>query len=537
MKINTFQHLASFGISGVKVPVEKIGKLLSTKTQIDALGGVLRESTIEGPSLQELPESDLSRVNFDEKVRGGVQALWQPIVEDPTEIPPPQLLEKLNKVWNAAARMIGDDVQSAARAIFEKRAAKKAEIIRDKAVRLAVEDGIPSTVKWLQCLKEECGRVSKVLGQEVLRYERRKEKQKTLLEDLKEDWGKHLTKVTEMSVEPQHVARNFLVMAGIVLLVGLGLWILSIPVNSILGVAGVVVAVLVALKISWPLFRYLGMSRQTRLLCTRLTSAYKAMSLFSLDELAKRLELEYCTDSLPMHIDSVITGYQDRIISIERRKDTLSADRAVLHSSLHNASATVRTIVRDGALRDWYTRGLLLVPKEAWVSELCSIDKEPLWGEMEEQARAAFEFLRAIKAEDEIFSLYETKEDRIAYLTSLREAAIGRTPGEPLISIDFSLAGERPMENHLTVEIFDPEHSNLARDLQSAWGDAGVGLSIVPSMDASAISFVGLVYGFPFEAIKDYSMALPAFVKAKQEEGDAIYPYLYPALCQEGGAA
>ena len=292
-----------------------------------------------------------------------------------------------------------------------------------------------------------------------------------------------------------------------------------------------------ALKISWPLFRYLGISRQRRLLSARLSSAYKSMSLFGLDELTKRLELEYYTDNLPVNIDKIITAYQGRSVSIDRKRHSLNADRTMLESSLHNASVTIRTIVRDSALHEWYTRGRLLVPREAWIRGLCSIDAEPLWEEMEVQARAAFEFLRMVKAEDEIFGLYKTKEDRISFLTSLREAAIGRTPGEPLLSIDFSLAGERPMENHLIIEISDPEHSILARDLQNAWGDAGVGLTVVPSTEASAISFIGLVYGFPFEAIRDYSAAMPAFEQAKKEEGNAIYPVIYPALCPEGGVS
>lgn len=84
------------------------------------------------------------------------------------------------------------------------------------------------------------------------------------------------------------------------------------------------------------------------------------------------------------------------------------------------------------------------------------------------------------------------------------------------------------MENHLILEISDPEHSTLAKEIQSAWGDAGVGLSIVPSGEASALSFIGIVYGFPFEAIKDYDSAFAAFTRAKEEEGRAIYPVLYP---------
>lgn len=535
MKGKGFQHLASFGISGVVLPSKKIERVLSTQLQADVLGEVLKETNLEGPSLLELREPDLGKVNYAEKVRGGIQAIWQPIVEDPSEVPPPQFLERLNYTWNAAEKRIGEEVQRDTREIFRERAAGKAEIIKEKALRLAADKGIPGAIRWLQGLKEECGQASKALGQEVLRYDKRKDKQRAVLEELKESWNHLLCRATEISAEPQHVARNFLVTAGVVLLIGLGLWILSIPipVNSILGVAGVVVAVLVALKISWPLFRHLGVSRNRKLLSARLASAYKSMSLFGLDELAKRLELEYYAEDLPVNINKIIAAYQERHAAIERKRESLNARMKALQASLYAAPATIRTILRDGGLSEWYARGKLQAPREAWVSGLCSIDTELSWEEIDDQARIPFEFMRWVKVEDEIFRLYKEKEERLGFLISLKEAAIGRTPGESLLSIDFSLAGERPMENHLIIEISDPEHSALAKELQTAWGDAGVGLSIVPSADAGAISFIGIVYGFPFEAIRDYHPALTAFEVAKKEEGRGIYPVLYP----EGGEA
>lgn len=531
MKNKTFQHLSSFGISGAVVPTKKIESFLSIQLQVDVLSQTLKDSDPDGPSLTELREPDLSKVNYAEKVRGGIQAIWQPIVEDPLEIAPPQFLERLNQAWNAAEKKIGDEVQQDTRGIFYKRAQGKAEIIKEKAFQLASEKGIPGTIKWLQSLKEGCSQVTKALGQDVVRYDSRKKKQKAVLEELKEDWNDLLSKASEVNAEPQYVARDFLIMAGIVLLIGLGLWILSIPINSILGVAGGIIAVLVALKIAWPLFKHLGISRKKKLLSARLASAYKSMSLFGLDELTKRVELEYYAESLPSHINDIIGAYQERHADLERKREELTSRLKGLQASLNAASATIRTIVREDALTEWYDQGKLQSPKDVWIQRLCSIESHLSWEDISEEARIHFEFLRRIKVEDEIFTLYKEKEERIGFLTTLKEAAIGRTPGEPLLSIDFSLTGERPIENHLIVEIADPEHSKLAREMQGVWGDASVGFSIVPSNDPSSISFIGIVYGFPLEAIKDFDSALNAFEQAKKSEGRAIYPVLYP----EGG--
>lgn len=528
MKAKTFQHLSSFGISGVVVPGKKIESLLSTQLQADVLVEVLKDSTPDGPSLQELREPDLGKVNYAENVRGRIQAIWQPIVEDPLQIPPAQLLERLNHAWNFAQKKIGDEVQRDAREIFHERAAGKAEIIKEKAFRLASEKGIPGAIKWLNDLKGECSEASKALGQDVVRYDKRKEKQKAVLEELKESWNDLLSQLTEVSTEPRYVARNFLIMAGIVLLVGLLLWVLSIPVNSILGAAGAIIAVLIALKISWPMFKHLGISRRKKLLSARLASAYKSMSLFGLDELTKRLELEYYTENLPACIDNIIVAYQERHVGLEKKREWLNARLEGLQATLHAASATIRTIVREDALSGWFAQGKLQAPKEVWVSKLCSIDSEPSWEEISNEAHISFEFLRGIRVEDEIFKLYKEKEDRLGFLITLKEAAIGRTPGEPLLSIDFSLTGEGPMENHLIVVISDPEHSTLAREMQTAWGDASVGLSIVPTADPSAISFIGIVYGFPFEATKEFDTSLNPFEQAKKNDGRAIYPVLNP---------
>lgn len=528
METKSFKHLASFGISGAAVPTKKIESLLSTKLQVEILAEVLKGSNADGPSLAELREPDLGKVNYAEKVRGGIQSIWQPIVEDPLEVAPHQLLERLNHAWNAAERKIGGEVQKETREIFNERAKGKAEIIREKTSNLASEKGIPGTLKWVQGLKEECSQTSRILGQEVVKYDNRKKKYKGNLEELKEEWNDFLTKSSEASTEPQSVARNFLVMAGIVLLIGLGLWILSIPVNSIFGIAGGVIGLLVALKIARPLFKHLGISRKRRLLSTRLSSAYKSMSFFELDQLTKRLELEYYEECLPSHINGIIGGYRERYADLERKREELTSRLTELEALLHVAFATTRTIVRKDALNEWYEQGKRQAPRDTWVRRLCSIKNVPSWEEITEEARVPFEFMKRVKVEDEIFKLYDEKEERIGFLTTLREAAIGRTPGEPLLSIDFSLTGASPMENHLIIEIADPEHSKLAKEIQGVWGNTGVGLSVVSSSDPGSLSLIGIVYGFPLEAIKDFDIARNAFEKAIKSEGRAIYPVLYP---------
>lgn len=529
MKTKSFRHLSSFGYSGAIVPVKKIETLFSTRLQAEVLDEVLRESNPEGPSIHELPEPDLAKLNYIEKIRGGIQSIWQPLVEDSSEIPSPQLLERLNRAWNMAEKKIGEEVQSDAREILRQRALGKTEIIKSRASREAAEKGIPGTLSWLQGLKDECVHTSRLIGEDVVRFGKRKAKQKENIEEQKEGWNIFLLKAMEVTAEPQHVARNLLVVAGLVLLIGLGLWTLTIPVNSVFGAAGMVIAVLVALKLSWPLFRQLGISRNRKLFSARLASAYKSMSLFGLDELTKRLELEYFSEELPATIDNIIAAYQERYVTLEKKRASLNASMKVLQSSLHAAPATVRTVLRDSALGEWYDQGKVQAPKDTWKSGLCSIDSELSWVELSAQSRDSFEFLRSVKVEDEIFRLYTNKEERLCFLASLREAAIGKTPGEALLSIDFAPTGARPLENYIIVEIADIENSELAREVQTAWGDAGLGLSIVPSSDASTISFIGIVYGFPFETIRDYAASLKDFEEALKIEGDSIYPVLLPA--------
>ena len=109
------------------------------------------------------------------------------------------------------------------------------------------------------------------------------------------------------------------------------------------------------------------------------------MSLFGLDELAKRLEMEYYADNLPVNIDKIITAYQDRHAALERTRETLKSRMKVLQASLHAASVTTRIIVRDSALTDWYVQGKLQAPRDTWVNALCSIDVDPSWEEIRDQ--------------------------------------------------------------------------------------------------------------------------------------------------------
>ncbi len=351
METKKFEHLSTFGISGAIVPVKKIEFLLSTKLQSEVLNDVLKDENPNGLSLTELREPDLGKVNYIEKVRGGVQAVWQPIVEDHMEIPPPQLLERLNNTWNAAEKKIGDEVQKNAREIFIERAKRKAEIIKEEAFQIASEKGIPATIKWLGSLIKECSQVRKLLGEDVIRYDRRKKKQKNVLESLKEDWSVLLMK-SSISAEPLYVARKFLLLAGIVLLIGLGLWILNIPVNSILGVTGSIIVVLLALKMSWPLFKNVGLSRGKKLTSAKLSSAYKSLSLFELDELTKRLEIEYYGEMLRSHINDIMEAYNERYAYLERKREEKNLYLKGLRASLHTVPATIRTLIREEGLSE-----------------------------------------------------------------------------------------------------------------------------------------------------------------------------------------
>ena len=174
MPTETFDHLITFGIAGVQVPARKLEALLATRTQLEVLESALDEAEPVGPSLAETREPDLGKVNYAETVRGEVLSLWQPFVEDPDAIPPTQLLARLDATWGAAEQKLGDAVQTQAAQLFTDRAQRKAALLAEDASRLAAEQGLPATVRWLETLKATCTATRQRLGRELAAYAERK---------------------------------------------------------------------------------------------------------------------------------------------------------------------------------------------------------------------------------------------------------------------------------------------------------------------------------------------------------------------------
>ena len=147
---------------------------------------------------------------------------------------------------------------------------------------------------------------------------------------------------------------------------------------------------------------------------------------------------------------------------------------------------------------------------------------------MERDARQAFAFLRAARAEAELERLYPQKVDRLLFLQSLRDAAIGPTPGEAFLALDFAANAGKPPQVHLLVEVEDPQTSTLAQEILQAWGGAGVGVTIDQAADPSALTLTGLVYGYALEAQKGWDNIEAAFATVKDREGQGIFPVLFP---------
>ena len=206
MPTETFDHLITFGIAGVQVPARKLEALLATRAQLEVLESALDEVDPVGPSLAETREPDLGKVNYADTVRGEVLSLWQPLVEDPDAIPPTQLLARLDATWGAAEQKLGDAVQTQAAQLFTDRAQRKAELLAEDASRLAAEQGLPATVRWLETLKATCTATRQRLSRELATYTERKKRQDEALGQRKEDW---LTLLSNEAEELGEVARRF----------------------------------------------------------------------------------------------------------------------------------------------------------------------------------------------------------------------------------------------------------------------------------------------------------------------------------------
>lgn len=526
----TFNHLSTFSIAGAEVPVKKVEAILSARLQLEALENALKEADNghEGTSLSGLREPDLSHVNYLDKVRGSIQAIWQPLMEGITEISPSHFLERLNLAWCASEKKLGDEIQTTAKEIFNKRAGMKAEIIEREAFSLATERGIPAAIRWLDARKSECGETRKILEEELQRYKTRKKKQEKEIESLKEEWTKILG-TDLIGTGPKGVARNFLFLAAFVLLIGVCLWFLSIPFNSLIGVAGAVIVILLGLKIAKPLFSQLRYSRGKKITATKLSCAYKSTSLFGLDEMVKRLELEYFGETLRSHIIELKEAFERKLSQLKVKKEDLLAYSQGIKDSLFTAPPTIRILLKQETIEEWYKQGKTRLSIINWIREMVSPKSNPGWEEIEREAHEVFGFLKSLKAEEVLYECYPDKETRMAFLQTLREAAIGRSIGEAFLSLDFSETEGKSPEVWLIIEIADPEHSNLVKEIEGAWGcNAIIGFSKVQSSDPSVISMTGLVYGFNIKAIKEWEDVEVSFEQIRERDGIAIYPVLFP---------
>ncbi|MBI3911528.1 MAG: hypothetical protein HY320_11425 [Armatimonadetes bacterium] len=524
MPTETFDHLITFGIAGVQVPARKLEALLATRAQLEVLESALDEAEPVGPSLAETREPDLGKINYADTVRGEVLSLWQPLVENPDAIPPTQLLARLDTTWTAAEQKLGDAVQTRAAQLFTDRAQRKAELLAADATRLATEQGLPATVRWLETLKAACTATRQRLGRDLATYAGRTQRHQEALGQRKEDW---LTLLSSEAEEVGEVARRFLLLAGSVLLAGVALWLLDIPATSLVGLVTLVVFVLLALRTARPLWRRLRLTRRTTVIAAALVMAYRTASLRNLDEMAKRLEVDY-PETLRQHLEQLQTAYEARLARTEARCTELSGRREALQATLFEAPPTIRVLLHEAMLTAWYRQGMAQVPRREWRQQLAGLQAAPAWDAMERDARQAFAFLRAVRAEAEISRLYPQKADRLLFLQNLRDAAIGPTPGEAFLALDFAANAGKPPQVHLLVEVEDPQTSALAQEILQAWGGAGVGVTIDQAADPTALTLIGLVYGYALEAQKGWEDIEAAFATVQAREGQSIYPVLFP---------
>jgi len=525
MEFKKFSHLSSFGFAGVEIPVKKIKALLASRLQMEIVKRLLKTEKSKGLSLAAIKEPRLEKLNYLEKTRGIVNQAWQAITDNLSATTPPQILERLNSAWNAAQKRIST-AQENGRKLFSERAGLKAGVIREESSLLASEKGIPAVLGWMERLGEESATARAALEEDLKGYQRRRQRQKQNLEDLKAEWMELLGKTVDF--DAHHTARNFLILAGIILLLGVGLWIFSIPAQSVIGIAGIAISTLIAMKFISPLFRHLNLSKKVKLLANKLLYGYKALSLFELDEGLKKLEIEYIGNSLKTLIGGIRDEYQKEAAHLEEIYTGLKNRVRELEGSLLETPPTIRPLVRNNAIEEWYEYGQRTAHLTDWIRKLSfpgNINRH--WTEIKRESETVFLFVEEVKVEDELYLMYRDKEERLEFLNSLREAAIGRTPGEAFLSLDSSVMARSP-EVYLIVEVNSQEESPIAREIREAWGNTGIGLSVVNGSDPGAINIIGLVYGFPLQSIREWEAVEDSFEQVYKEEGDSIYPFLIP---------
>lgn len=524
MPTETFDHLITFGIAEGKFPAPQVQEILATQAQLEVLEAAVHEAEPVGPTLAETREPDLGKVNYSDTVRGDVWDLWQPIVANPDAIPPTQLLARLDATWQAAEKKLGDEVQTQAAQLFTDRARRKAQLLEEDAARLTTEHGVPATVHWLETLKAACTETRQRLGQALATYAERKKRHDEALGQRKEAW---LTLLSSEAQEMGEVARRFLLLASGVLLAGVALWFLHIPATSLVSLATLVLLVILAWRTARPLWRRLRLNRRTTVTAAALALAYRTASLRNLDAMAKRLEMDY-PETLRHHLERLQAAYQERLARTEARCTALRERREALQATLFEAPPTTRVLVQEAMLTEWYRQGSAQAPRRDWRGQLAALQPEPDWDAMAREARQAFAFLRDVRAEAELYRLYPRPEDRLPFLQSLRDAAIGPTPGEAFLALDFAANAGKPPQVHLLVEVEEPETSALAQEILQAWAGAGVGITIARAADPTALTLIGLVYGYALEAQKGWEDIEAAFTTVQAREGQGIYPVLFP---------
>jgi len=529
--IKKFAGFSSFGLSEAKIPIKEIKSYLASKLQLESIRKILTDQKGTGPSMAALREPDLSKVNYMIQVRGGVESIWRQISSSIKDIPVPHLLDCLDRGWSKAQQKIDETAQKEARQIFCERAIKKIKIIKEEAKKLGGEKGLPFILRWIDNLKRICDIIRDKTAKEQSQYSEQKKKQKKELDELKKEWVKLLGK-EQGSVT--HVVRRFLVLGTLAALAIFIFWFFKISLGVLLNAIVISVFILLSLWMGKPLIRQLLLSRKFSSLSHKLSSGYRILSFSSLDEMAKRIESEYWGE-LRSHIESAEREYRQRIIDIKKKEEELAIDLNEHQIQFKKTEPTVRRLFTGEDVSRWYDKGhsnaLAILPK--WAEGMVDINEEIDWKIFEIQALKCFDFLDSIEAETQLYRLYPDNDERMNFLLSLREAILGETEAEAFAALDLSTIGERP-ETYLLIGIYNHQNSKLAKELNEAWGNTGIGLVITDESEPYAITMASLVSGLPFLSFREFSDIESSYQKIEAKEGKSIYPVLFPEKEEAG---
>src|SRR5205823_7807920 len=133
-----------------------------------------------------------------------------------------------------------------------------------------------------------------------------------------------------------------------------------------------------------------------------------------------------------------------RIALIEAQRVKMQERSSALTATLRDAPPTITVLLREETLAAWHERGRAQAPLSDWIRRLASLRQELDWGVMEQEARQEFSFMQEVRAEDELYGLYPNKEERMAFLQTLRDVTIGATPGEAFLALDSAATAGTP---------------------------------------------------------------------------------------------